>query len=517
LVGSFICSASTDASGTLIAQRNPEFEMWWIPVAWALDWTPAPSQILPYPTDAPPGETTARAIAVGDFDGDGYDDVAVGVHDAYDSGNAGEVQVFAGGPGGLELKPSGRLHAPFEADPKVDPDRISTQFGNGLVVGDFDGDGTDDLAVGMPFWPGDALLQTDEGALAVYFGGGAGLDPLGAGLVVGHPGDQHTGEALFEVGDVDGDGDDDLVSAQSTISGLLRVRTWHGEPDGLSLGAFQYDLDTFGSWAVAPAGDTNGDGYADVLVSLYSGNGGVQLFTGGAAGLDPVPLWQEAGAAGQGLGSAMVVVDVTTDGLDDLLIASTQNEMLVHDAVSGSFASTATQAVPLTDPTPELSTVGTRLVVAENETLSLVPLGTGSVPTPPWTEVYRFAPVGQSANVSVPITGDVNGDGEIDLLVLGRAETLPGPGATWEYDAAVGIWYGTPSDPPTTKTPPVTTSGPTEPPTYSDPPPTVEEPTVEAPKETGCGCTAARTGAPPMWLALAMAALHRRRRQRDER
>ncbi len=117
----------------------------------------------------------ARAMVFGDFDGDGYRDLAVGAPGERYSGPwanplGGHVQVFKNSQEAFE---PWRNIDQSEVGGAVEP---GDQFGASLAVGDFNGDGIDDLAIGAP----------NEGI-------GAGLAHDGAfwgTLVVGAPGER---------------------------------------------------------------------------------------------------------------------------------------------------------------------------------------------------------------------------------------------------------------------------------------------------------------------------------------
>jgi hypothetical protein len=100
-----------------------------------------------------------QVVASGDFNGDGFRDLAVGTP-AFDfdagSVDCGRMQIHLGGPQGLS--PSRYYH--------VTGGSAQMRFGATLAFGDFDGDGVDELAVGAPGF--DAGGQDEAGRLYVY-------------------------------------------------------------------------------------------------------------------------------------------------------------------------------------------------------------------------------------------------------------------------------------------------------------------------------------------------------------
>src|SRR5687768_1995998 len=82
------------------------------------------------------------ASVIGDFNGDGVDDMAIGVGE----GIGGGVNVIYGTPAGLSS--NGNQLWTQDSPGILDVAEAGDGFGNSLAVGDFDNDGFDDLAVG---------------------------------------------------------------------------------------------------------------------------------------------------------------------------------------------------------------------------------------------------------------------------------------------------------------------------------------------------------------------------------
>ncbi len=100
-------------------------------------------------------------VAIGDLDGDGAPDLALGVPGTVDRREAGRVFVFRGP---LDPVP----HGPDDADLVVTgPTRGDDLFGAALAAADVDGDGRDDLVVGAEL---DDTGAHDAGAVSLYLG-----------------------------------------------------------------------------------------------------------------------------------------------------------------------------------------------------------------------------------------------------------------------------------------------------------------------------------------------------------
>lgn len=233
------------------------------------------------------------ALAVGDFDGDGYDDLAVSAPGADDSGvtNGGAVHVFYGSSTGLSFVGDQILHQGTTGIDGV-PETYD-YMGDSLTTGDFDCDGYDDLVIGVP--REGVGSNSDAGAVQVLFGSAGGVSTVddlwrqGAGGVNGVPesGDQFG--AAIAAGNFNGDTSggracDDLAVASpredvGSISNAGFVYIMDGGTAGLSTAGDQaFHQNSAGVDDVAQAEDLfglrlatrdeNGDGRDDLFISV---------------------------------------------------------------------------------------------------------------------------------------------------------------------------------------------------------------------------------------------------------
>jgi hypothetical protein len=194
------------------------------------------------------GDRFGAAVALGDFDHDGRRDLAVGAPGEADgaANNAGVVHVFYGV--GLQLTTSG--NQAFDQDFSLIDDDGGTEtgdeFGAALAVGDFDGDGFDDLAIGSP---GETVSATTSvcgidqtcqngGAVHVLFGSASGLTTTGSQYLakddtpgVAYEDNAHFGAVLTAV-DENHDGQPELVVGMpgegSSQTGYLLTYDYNG-------------------------------------------------------------------------------------------------------------------------------------------------------------------------------------------------------------------------------------------------------------------------------------------------
>jgi hypothetical protein len=119
------------------------------------------------------GDNFGYALASGDFNQDGADDLAIGARgeDLLGTADAGAVSVLYGGAGGLA---AGDVQFwSQESDGVPETAEGGDQFGDALAAADFNGDGFDDLVVGIPLE--DLVGGEDAGLVNVLYGSAAGL------------------------------------------------------------------------------------------------------------------------------------------------------------------------------------------------------------------------------------------------------------------------------------------------------------------------------------------------------
>ena len=304
------------------------------------------------------GETSTRAgvsvASAGDVNGDGYDDVIVGAPYAFGgmtfvvygrpSDGLGTVSMlFMDGTNGFTISNGG--------------DQVGVSVS---AAGDINGDGKGDLIIGVP--------RTSEfgfatGSAYVWFGGDdpgayvdlATVDGTNGFKLTGEGTEDLAGFSVSSAGDVNGDGFDDIIVGARGGGAFGKAYVVYGKASGFTsnlllssldgVNGFQIVADSAGQTLgakVTRAGDINGDGVDDLLVSapysdrIAENSGAAYVVFGRAGGLgatvDVSTLngangfridglieggWLGIGVAGAG--------DLNNDGYDDLMIGARQH------------------------------------------------------------------------------------------------------------------------------------------------------------------------------------------------
>ncbi|MEO3742256.1 hypothetical protein [Plantactinospora sp. B5E13] len=303
-----------------------------------------------------------RAVATGDFNADGYDDLVIGDSDEVDPGNqtrAGGVWILPGSSTGLVVDAAGHINQRSPGIPG-EPENLD-RFGVALAAGDINGDGYDDLAIGAE---GEAIgSKVEAGSVTVVFGSASGItttgaqdlyqdqtavpgasernDRFGSGLAIGRVNNDRYADLV-----IGAPLENDMVSPEGSGSVAL---LW-GSAGGVSTSG----ATSATGWGIYPAtgdantvawylgsplaiGDVNGDGLGEVVVGVPDAQtpgiyGGVlAVFTGRTAGLSDkavrVISQRTAGIPGEPeqddrFGARVATGDVTGDGRADVLVSA---------------------------------------------------------------------------------------------------------------------------------------------------------------------------------------------------
>jgi FG-GAP repeat len=238
-----------------------------------------------------------RGLSSADFNGDGYDDLAVGDGNKDVDGvvDSGITSVIYGGPTGLDAFAGPGAQVWSENSPGMPTQAVcDDNFGRSTFGADFDGDGYDDLAIGIAYK--DVGLLNAAGAMAVIYGGPNGLD------VANGPGTQFWSQ------------DSPDIEGSAEANGRF----------GWDLSSSDYNLDGYQDLATGSPG---------VSVNEHLGAGVFNVIYGGPNGLDPFAgpgdqLWTEDtpginsdGAEGHdAYGRSLKSDDFDGDGYPDLAV-----------------------------------------------------------------------------------------------------------------------------------------------------------------------------------------------------
>lgn len=350
-----------------------------------------------------PAAPASAAKLQDDFNGDGYQDLAVAAPRGKVGGKAraGYVAVVYGSAKGIDLA---RKQVISQDTPGV-PGAAEAEdsYGEGLAAGDLDGDGYADLVVGAQ--GEDVGEVVNAGTLAVLWGGPQGLS--GGTAVATGTEDDRVDPLQQALGDFNGDGHLDLATGNRLLYGPFDRTTGAASGRKLALEADYLTDDV-------AAGDIDHDGITD-LVGLIHDRSDDDLhdpdakhrravyLRGTPDGLSAPALVRNPDGTRMRGGESLGVGDVDKDGYADLVIGR---------RLDGSGE------VPLEDPLLKGGQVGVVHGSADGPDTSRTTVITQDTPYVPGGSEWGD---GFGGGISV---GDINDDGYADVSTGSGGESI---------------------------------------------------------------------------------------------
>ncbi|MFI5316756.1 MAG: FG-GAP-like repeat-containing protein [Myxococcota bacterium] len=380
------------------------------------------------PTDIIQSFAFGQSVSTaGDVNGDGFADLIIGAPAAHTVASVahavGAAHVFLGSASGPQV-PAVWIQT---------GDDLSSFGGAVANAGDLNGDGFADVIVGAP---DDSTAGSGAGAVFIFHGSASGVSVAGANCYLSSVPSQYCefgasasarfGASVATAGDLNGDGYADAVLGMpgwsNPLGGIGAVEFLYGRADGNYVLAVSEQLMSsepaaMGN-AVATAGDTDGDGFSEVIVGVAGHSNGqtneglASVYRGSGNPPQTSTGWNFTLANAARAGDSIAMADVNGDGRADIIIGAPLFDGGQTDE-GAVFVFDTPQSVLFSAPPPTTSTA---------------------------IRSYFGSVASEQFGQSVANAGDVNNDGFEDLIV-----GAPGISHAYLYDGSASGLPATPT------------------------------------------------------------------------